>query len=84
MDFVVDVPIAAFNSLSQDQQTLLDQYVAMAFRASDDLHSFVMFNTPAGHPMEPAAIQIHQQWQNDFGISFVGRIPKGIAVVGVP
>lgn len=84
VDFVVDVPIAAFNTLSPDQQTLFNQYIAMAFRTSDDLHSFVMFNTPSGHPMEPAAIRIHHQWQHDFGFSYVGRIAKGIAVVGVP
>jgi len=84
VDFIVDVPIAVFNTISAAQQTLLDQYVAMAFRASDDLHSFVIFNAPAGHPMEPMAIQLHQQWQRDFGFSYVGRVPKGIAVIGVP
>ncbi len=84
VDFVVDVPIVLFSTISPAQQQLLDQYVAMAFRASDDLHSFVMFNTPAGHPMEPAAIQFHQQWERDFGTSYIGRVAKGIAVVGVP
>jgi len=70
VDFVVDVPINSWQHATHHQAALLYQYSAMAFPASDVLHSFVMYNTPPGHPMESGAIAIHRQWERDFGTAY--------------
>lgn len=83
VDFVVDIPIGAFSAPDQKQRAILSELGACAFRCNLDLHSFVMFNAPVGHVDYPMAYQLHKQWENDFGVSFVKREPKGIAIVEV-
>jgi len=83
VDFVVDIPVDMAISPSAEQWLILSDLSQQKFKSSHDLHSFVMFSAPPMHALGGNSIVQHQQWEKDFGFSFVGRVPKGIAVLEV-
>jgi hypothetical protein len=83
VDFVVDVRIDRLINPTPEQSQLFDDLSGSVYKSSHDLHSFVMFNAPAIHTEYASSVKLHDQWKADFGISFVGRVAKGIAVIKV-
>jgi hypothetical protein len=83
VDFVVDFPIEVQDSLSDEQAQLLEALSVRAFKKDKKLHSFVMFTANKDHPDHVPCIIQHEQWQKDFGLSYIKKEPKGIAVLTV-
>jgi hypothetical protein len=83
VDFVVDIPVDFLPLATAEQQSFIENLSDQLYRTSDDLHSFVMFNAPQGHPLGLDMNAVHDQWHKDFGFSYVAKSPKGIAVVEV-
>lgn len=83
IDFVVDFPIGVTDNPTSEQVVMLDDLGARAFYRTKKLHSFVMFTAPAGHNYYPISRTSHQQWEKDFGFSYIKKEPKGIALIEV-
>ena len=83
VDFVMDFPIHAIEQATPAQEALLDALGAFTFHKSGKLHSYIMFTAPAVHLQYQQSKDLHDQWRNDFGLSYVKKEPKGIAVVEV-
>lgn len=83
IDFVVDVPVSILDAATIAQAAFLKKLSAMAFCANEKLHSFIMFEAPAMHKGHAKSIELHSQWKRDFGISYVKKEPKGIAILKV-
>lgn len=83
IDFVVDFPEWILTQSTPQQQALIEQLNDKHFRRFNKLHSFVMYNAPAGHIAYARSVTAHEQWKKDFGQSYIGREPKGIAVIEV-
>jgi hypothetical protein len=83
VDFVVDIPVAILDTATPGQSDLLKKLSAMAFSSNEKLHSFVMFDAPAIHKGHVKSVELHNQWEKDFGFSYAKKEPKGIAVLKV-
>jgi hypothetical protein len=83
VDFIVDIPIESWNSATPEQEAFIDNLSDQLYRKSDNLHSFVMFKTPAGHAMHADMTRVHLQWEKDFGFAYISKQPKGIALIEV-
>jgi len=83
IDFVVDVPVHAFDSATPIQADFLRKLANMAFCKTEKMHTFVMFDAPSIHSKFALSQMLHNQWKRDFGFSYVRKEAKGIAVVGV-
>lgn len=83
VDIVVDFPIATIEQLNDVQRLLIDDLKNRAYKIGKRLHTFVMFTAGQGHNFYEASRISHEQWQKDFGFSYLGKQPKGIAVIEV-
>jgi hypothetical protein len=83
IDFVVDVSVGVLDKATAAQADFLDRLSKRAFRKSDHLHSFVMFDAPSTDSRFTKSQAVHEQWKKDFGLSYVKKEPKGIAVLAV-
>lgn len=83
VDFVFDLPIHVIEQATPQQEELLEKLSKNGFRKSEKLHSFIMFTAPGTHSEFAEGQRLHAQWQKDFGVSYVKKEPKGIAVIEV-
>lgn len=83
VDFVVDLPVNIMNNPDNNQAQFFSDLANRAFKKLEKMHSFVMYDAPAGHVQYPTSDKLHEQWKKDFGFSYVTKEPKGIAVVVV-
>ena len=83
VDFVFDVPIHVLENSNLSQQILLEKIASRGFRKPERLHSFLIFTAPTMHREFAQSQRLHQQWEKDFGFSYVDKTPKGIALVEV-
>ena len=83
VDLVFDVPIHAIENANVPQAELLKKLSNQGFKRTERLHTFIMFTAPVAHAQFQEGERIHQQWQKDFGVSYIAKTPKGIAVIEV-
>lgn len=83
IDFVADIPIEVMESGTASQSALVEQLSAREFKKVEKLHSFVMFIAPEGHAVCDSMATARSQWAKDFGLSYIKKEPKGIAVLKV-
>jgi hypothetical protein len=83
VDFVFDVPIQEIENANPTQLALLEKLAKRGFRVPEKLHSFIMHTAPAAHTKFSESERLHTQWKKDFGLSYVKKEPKGIAVIEV-
>ena len=82
VDFVLNFHVDALNNATQTQKDFLQKLTAQAFKPQK-LHSFIMFHAPVTDAQHSEGERLHNQWMKDFGFSYEGRAPKGIAVLEV-
>jgi hypothetical protein len=83
IDFVVDVPVHAFDNATPPQAEFLKSLADMVFGKTEKMHTFVMFDAPLIHSKYALSQTLHDQWKRDFGFSYVKKEPKGIAVIEI-
>jgi hypothetical protein len=84
IDIVIDISISQLQNCTPNQGKLLVDLGKMVYRSDPmKLHTFVIWNAPAGHLAMPRGEALKRLWINNFGYSLVGRVPKGIALFEV-
>jgi hypothetical protein len=83
VDFVADIPVEILHTGSPAQGALIKKLADHGFKNPEKLHSFVIFKVPPGDTDFAAMKAARDQWQKDFGLSYVKKDPKGIAVLEV-
>ena len=82
VDFVLDFPVSVLDAVDITQAALVNKISKQGFK-TQKLHSFVIYSAPVIDLRHAESLHLHNQWERDFGFSYVKKEPKGIAVMEV-
>jgi hypothetical protein len=84
IDLVLEFDIRALSNVTPDQRQFLEDLSNNKYHGPPwKLHTFIIYSAPLMHPARTASIALRNQWERDFGLSFVKKEPKGIATLEV-
>jgi hypothetical protein len=82
IDLILDFEVSVLDALTIDQCEFIERVGQQKFR-SKGLHTFVMYSASSVDLRYAESVRLHKTWRKDFGVSYVTKEPKGIAVLEI-